>query len=231
MGPRPRLVPAGDRALFIEFEERIDVEVNARALALATALAGAALPGVEDVVPAFRSVAVHFDPVRTDYQRLLERIDLECDRGAASSPSRDIVVVPVCYDVMLGIDLVDVARAANVSIDDVVRLHAAPTYRVFMLGFLPGFAYMGPVDRQLAVSRKTVPRTRVPAGSVAIAGAQTGVYPLDAPGGWQVIGRTPMLPYDVDRADPFLFHAGDAVRFEPIALDEYKQRADLGVSG
>jgi KipI family sensor histidine kinase inhibitor len=228
MPQRPRLVQAGDRALFIEFDERIDLDVNARVIQLAAALARDQLPGVHDIVPSFRSLAVHFDPVRTDYRRLTERIEQASSGTEPWAPSSATIVVPVCYDVSLGPDLADVARLAGLPADDVVHRHTASTYRVFMLGFLPGFAYMGPLDEQLDTPRRRVPRTRVPVGSVAIAGRQTGIYPLDAPGGWHVIGRTPLRPYDGDRAEPFLFHAGDSVRFEPISLASYQRLVSAG---
>lgn len=228
MHPRPRLVHAGDRALFIEFDERIDLEVNARAIHTAAVLARDLVPGVHDIVPAFRSVAVHFDPARTDYRLLIERIEEAVSSSGLSAQAAPPIVVPVCYDESLGVDLGDIARITRIAPEEIVRLHAAQAYRVFMLGFLPGFAYMGLLDERLDVPRRSVPRTRVPAGSVAIAGRQTGIYPLETPGGWHVIGRTPVRPYDGDRAQPFLFHAGDTVRFEPIPLAEYERLVTAG---
>jgi inhibitor of KinA len=211
------IVAAGDSALFVEFEERIDVAVNARAIALADAVQAAAIAGVRDVVPTYRSVAVYFDPLRTDYDALVSRIDHEVRQpSAAASAARSPIRIPVCYGGELGPDLSEVAKFGRVSEEEVVRLHTAATYRVFMLGFVAGFAYMGTVDGRIAMPRHATPRVRVPLGTVGIAGVQTGIYPAETPGGWQLIGRTPIKPFDPNRAEPFLMRAGDSVQFYPI---------------
>jgi len=215
-------VPAGDSALVVEFEERIDLAINARVIALAERLDAAAIAGVRDVVPTFRSVAVYFDPLRTNYDVLLERIETETGRplveaGAARSPIR----IPVCYGGEFGPDLAHVAAFAKMTEPEVIALHSANIYRVFMLGFVAGFAYMGIVDARIAIPRHATPRVRVPLGSVGIAGVQTGVYPAETPGGWQLIGRTPVKPFDASRAEPFLMKAGDRVQFTPIDRTDY----------
>lgn len=217
-----RVVAAGDSALVVEFEERIDAAVNARTIAFAEAVHAAQLPGVRDVVPTYRSTAIYFDPLRTDSIALHTCIEREAarppaPRAAAAEPVR----IPVCYGGELGPDLPAVAEFAKAKEDDVVRLHTAATYRVFMLGFVPGFAYLGIVDDRIAMARRSTPRVRVPAGSVGIAGVQTGIYPAETPGGWQLIGRTPMKPFDPSRANPFLMKAGDSVQFYPIDRREY----------
>jgi inhibitor of KinA len=217
-------VAAGDSALVIEFEERIDEAVNARAIALATAIQQAAVRGVRDVVPTYRAVAVYFDPLRTAYDQLTTRIQEELAHPSAEpAASRAPVRIPVCYGGELGPDLGDVAAFAGTSEADVIRRHAATTYRVFMLGFVAGFAYMGTVDPSIAAPRRATPRIRVPLGSVGIAGVQTGVYPAETPGGWQIIGRTPVKPFDADRAEPFLMQAGDRVEFYTITSEEFTQ--------
>lgn len=217
-----RIVPAGDSALIVEFEERIDPDVNARTIACAEAVQAARLAGVRDVVPTYRSVAVYFDPLRTDSDALMQCLEQE---GARQPPpvssARTPVRIPVCYGGDLGPDLADVASFAGMPEADVVRAHTATTYRVFMLGFVPGFAYLGIVNARIAMPRHSTPRVRVPLGSVGIAGAQTGVYPAETPGGWQLIGRTPVKPFDPARTDPFLMQAGDAVQFYPIDRAEY----------
>jgi inhibitor of KinA len=219
-----RIVPAGDSAIFVEFEERIDPGVNARTIAFAEAIQAANLAGVRDVVPAYRSTAIYYDPLRTDGDALLACVEREAVRPApapvaAGAPLR----VPVCYGGELGPDLPVVAAFAQVDQDEVVRLHAAGIYRVFMLGFVPGFAYLGILDEKIAMPRRSTPRVRVPAGSVGIGGIQTGVYPAETPGGWQLIGRTPVKPFDPSRDNPFLMKAGDSVQFYPIARREYDQ--------
>ncbi len=220
------IVPAGDAALVVEFEDRIDPAINARAIAIAEGLRAAALAGVRDIVPTYRSVTVYFDPLRTPVEGLVDRLAhaAAAATGRQTAP-RDPVRVPVCYGGPFGPDLAHVAVAAGLDEGAVVALHAAITYRVFMLGFVPGFAYMGLVDARIATPRHETPRTRVPAGSVGIAGSQTGIYPAATPGGWQLIGRTPLKPFDPARTEPFLFKPGDAVRFEPIAPDTYTRLA------
>jgi inhibitor of KinA len=217
-----RIREAGDSALIVEFDERIDPEVNARAIACAEAIQTAQVAGVRDIVPTYRSVAIYFDPLHTDHDALIGCLEREAARFTTSaSVERAVVRIPVCYGGDLGPDLGAVASFAGMTEFDVVRLHTAAIYRVFMLGFVPGFAYLGVVDERIAMSRRATPRVRVPAGSVGIAGGQTGVYPAETPGGWQLIGRTPVKPFDADRADPFLMKAGDRVQFSPIDRAEY----------
>jgi inhibitor of KinA len=221
-----RIVHAGDSALIVEFDERIDPEVNARAIACAEAIQAAQLAGVRDIVPTYRSVAVYFDPLRTEYDALIDCLEREATSFTpAAMVERTPVRIPVCYGGDLGPDLTGVASFASMTESDVMRLHSDAIYRVFMLGFVPGFAYLGVVDERIAMPRRATPRVRVPAGSVGIAGGQTGVYPAETPGGWQLIGRTPVKPFDAERADPFLMKAGDAVQFYPIGRAEYDQWA------
>jgi KipI family sensor histidine kinase inhibitor len=216
------VVAAGDSALFVEFEERIDEAVNARAIALAAALQNAGIRGVRDVVPTYRSVAVYFDPLRADYDRLVERIDQELRQPSSTAAgTRPPLRIPVCYGGDLGPDLAEVAAFAHIGEDEVVRRHTAATYRVFMLGFVAGFAYMGAVDGSIAMPRRATPRLRVPLGSVGIAGVQTGIYPAETPGGWQLVGRTPVKPFDPAREEPFLMQAGDHVQFVAIDRDTF----------
>ena len=217
-----RIVPAGDSALIVEFDERVDPGVNGRAIACADAVQAAQLAGVRDVVPTYRSVAVYFDPLRTDNGALIACLEREAGRPPAPArPAAAPVRIPVCYGGDLGPDLAGVASFADLPEADVVRAHAGATYRVFMLGFVPGFAYLGIVDQRIAMPRHATPRVRVPPGSVGIAGAQTGVYSAETPGGWQLIGRTPLKPFDPSRDEPFLMKAGDAVEFYPIDRAEY----------
>jgi inhibitor of KinA len=217
-----RIVSAGDSALIVEFEERIDPVVNARTIACADAIRAAAIEGVRDVVPTYRSVAVYFDPLHTDSEALAACLEREAARPAPGvSAARPAIRIPVCYGGEFGPDLPAVAVFAGLAEPEVVQLHAAATYRVFMLGFVPGFAYLGMVDPRISMPRRATPRVRVPAGSVGIAGIQTGVYPAETPGGWQLIGRTPVKPFDPTGSEPFLMMAGDAVEFYPIDRAEY----------
>lgn len=230
-----RIVTAGDSVLVVELEARIDSAINARAIAIADAVQAGDLAGVRDVVPSYRSVAIYFDPLKTDYDALCALLEREAAAtgppvAAAPTPVR----IPVCYGGELGPDLEAVAAFASLSADEIVRLHSAAIYRVFMLGFVPGFAYLGLVDERMAMPRHATPRVRVPAGSVGIAGVQTGIYPAETPGGWQIIGRTQVKPFDAARDEPFLLKAGDAVQFYPIdraAFDAAPSDPAAGTSG
>jgi len=222
VNPIFRIVPAGDSALVVEFEPRIDPVVNGRAIALAEVVADARMRGVRDVVPTYRSVAVYFDPLRTDYDSLIALLE----RGATDAPDPQSsttapIRIPVCYGGEFGPDLSDVAAFASMTPADVIELHSDTEYRVFMLGFVAGFAYMGIDDDRIAMPRHATPRVRVPIGTVGVAGVQTGVYPAETPGGWRLVGRTPLKPFDADRAQPCLMKAGDRIRFYPITRQEY----------
>jgi inhibitor of KinA len=207
-------VRAGDAAVLLELEPAIDVRVSERAVTIAEQVRSRAVPGVRDVVPTFRSVAVYFDPAIIDAEHVERELRL-----ASVSPVRILggrtFEVPVSYGGEFGPDIADVAAFAGLSEAAVIALHIGVRYRVFMLGFLPGFAYMGRVDSRIASPRKASPRFRVPAGSVGIAGVQTGIYPRESPAGWQIIGRTTMPLFDLSKSPPALFAPGDTVRFVP----------------
>jgi inhibitor of KinA len=209
-----RIVTLGDSCISLQFAAAIDPVVNARCIALAGVLELSAIRGVRDVVPTYNAVTVHFDPLETDRDGLsigLER--LAAKMTSTVDGDARTVEIPVSYGGSRGPDLSAVADFAECSEAEVVKLHTAVRYRVYMLGFLPGFAYMGSVDRRIAMPRLDTPRMRVAAGSVGIAGEQTGIYPCETPGGWRVIGRTASKMFDAARAEPFLLKAGDYVRF------------------
>jgi inhibitor of KinA len=219
-------VPAGDAALLVEFPQRIDPVVSGRAVALSRAIQDRCAGRIRDVVVGYASVTVYFDPLRTD----IGAIEAEISRAAELNPespsiAEGVIDVPVCYGGELGPDLAEVAAFARATEAEAIELHCAPVYRVYVVGFMPGFAYMASVDPRLAMPRRPTPRTRVPAGSVAIASGQTGIYPIDSPGGWHLIGRTRLKPYDERRSEPFLFKPGDRVRFHPVHRDEFDQSA------
>ncbi len=212
-----RVREAGDSMLIVEFGgegDEIDLAVNARVLAAAARLRAAAWPGVRDVVPTCRTVAVAFDPLRTDLAEITEAIQRTADGPVAVGAGRT-VDIPVEYGGEAGPDLEEVASRSRLSAAEVVARHASRPYRVLMLGFLPGFAYLGPVDASIVAPRRTSPRRRVPPGSVAIAGGQTGIYPQESPGGWQIVGRTALHPFVASRTPPSLLSPGDTVRFVP----------------
>jgi inhibitor of KinA len=223
----PRIKPAGDAAWFIELDERIDAATNEQAIGIAHAVRASALPGLRDVVTGYRGVAVYLDPLQTDAAGVEERL-VEIARGARAGAEEapPVVRVPVCYGGELGPDLPEVAAFAGCSEQEVVDRHTAVQYRVYMIGFVPGFPYMGTVDARIAMPRRESPRVRVPAGSVGIAGAQTGIYPTETPGGWRLIGRTPIRPFVADRQPPCLFAPGSRVAFEAISRDEFERWQD-----
>lgn len=220
------LTPLGDSALLVRFEQRIDAEVNAQVLALHNAFDSDTVPGITFLVPAYCSLTVGFDPLVIDRHGLCRQIEAiaQAVEPAAAGGTGRTVAIPVCYDEECGPDLPNVAAQTGLSVEEIVALHASPTYRVFMLGFLPGFAYLGTTPEPLNCSRKATARLTVPARSVAIAGRQTAIYPSSAPGGWQVIGRTHLRPFDPCRDEAFLFRAGDAVTFHAISHQEFERQ-------
>lgn len=219
-----RLVPAGDSALLLELPPSIDPATSARVLAIARTLEARHGSMLRDLVVGYCSLTVYFDPLAVDGP-WLESAMLDAIAGldATSGPDGALVDVPVCYGGDLGPDLPDVAKAAGCSEEEVVALHCGTIYRVYLVGFVPGFPYMARVDPRLALPRRASPRPKVPAGSVALAAGQTGIYPMETPGGWHLIGRTPVKPYDPARAEPFLLRAGDQVRFHSIAASEFER--------
>jgi len=218
-----RITPLGDSALLVEYTSEIHVGVNAAVLAASERVRQSCLAGVRDVVPAFASFAVHFDPIVADVKTLQELIAWA---SAGASPDAQVsdaaaLEIPVCYGGPFGPDLTDLAAWAGCTAEQVVAAHTDRTYRVFMLGFLPGFPYLAPVADRIAMPRRDAPRPLVAAGSVGIAGRQTGIYPCDSPGGWQIIGRTPLTLFDPLRERPTLVVPGQRVRFRPISPSEF----------
>jgi KipI family sensor histidine kinase inhibitor len=213
----------GDCTLRIEFGERIDPGVNAAALALAARIRAAAIPTIVDIVPAYASVTVHYDPLACGDPKRAPDTWLHARLASliAAADTTDVGgrehTVPVCYGGEHGPDLADMARYLRLDESEIIARHSAPSYRVAMLGFRPGFPYLLGLDPALAMPRRATPRARVPAGSVGIGGAQTGIYPDAAPGGWHLIGRTPLRLFDPARQPPARFAPGDRVRF--VAID------------
>lgn len=221
-----RLIPAGDTAILAQFENEISPENNSRVQALAAAILRASIPGVIETIPTYSSLLVNYDPVVVRYSELCEILgSLEGDRGSAAADSF-VYSIPVCYGGEFGEDLSDVASHAGLSAEEVVRRHSAVCYRIYMLGFLPGFAYLGGLDETIACPRLSSPRKSIAPGSVGIGGNQTGVYPVASPGGWRLIGKTPLKLYDPNRSEPILYRAGDHIRFEPVSPEQFAQIAD-----
>lgn len=215
-----RCLPAGDQAVILELGNTIDLDLNRRVLALARALSAA--PGVREVVPTYRSLLIEFDPDDADPESLLARAEAAVSDATDRVAAARRVILPVAYGGEFGPDLDHVAAVHGLTTDDVIRIHSAADYPVYMIGFSPGFPYLGGLDERIATPRLDRPRTRVPAGSVGIADRQTGVYPQATPGGWQLIGRTAVPLFDPAGAEPFLLRAGDLLRFRPVTGEEHE---------
>jgi KipI family sensor histidine kinase inhibitor len=219
----------GDRALLLILGQGIDPSVNDQVHKLASLLRQQRLPGVHDLVPAYATVAVHYDPAAWSGKKVppheaLSREILRLWKRAVAAPLPDprLVEIPVCYGGAFGPDLAEVAALCALSEAEVIARHTAATYRVYMIGFSPGFAYLGGLDSTIAAPRRATPRTMVPAGSVGIAGMQTGIYPLASPGGWQIIGRTPEPLFLPAQEHPCLLNPGDRLRFVPVDAEAFQ---------
>jgi inhibitor of KinA len=213
----PKIEPLGDSALLVTFGDEIDPRLNQRVHALAALIDFAPLVGVSETVPAYATLLVHYAPLTLTYAQIADWIRGQIDRveSAATRKPRQ-VEVPTRYGGASGPDLEAVAALHNLSVADVIRIHSGREYLVYMMGFTPGFPYMGKLDDAIVTPRLDTPRTLVKAGTVALAGAQTGIYPLDSPGGWRLIGWTPLTLFDPASDAPFLFAPGDTVRFALI---------------
>jgi inhibitor of KinA len=231
-----RIEPLGDSALLVRVVEEFHPENSLDAVLRGVhALELAEIPGVIELAPAYTTIGVFFDPARiarnngdsSAFEALATRIEHAIQTAPKSVRFRaaavSIVEVPVCYEDEFAPDLADVAQHAGLSHDEVIQRHSDATYRVTCVGFTPGFPYLSGLPRELATPRRVTPRKEVPAGAVAIGGTQTGIYPRKSPGGWNIIGRTPLRLFDVQRNPPALFHAGDGVRFRKISRDEFEQ--------
>lgn len=229
----PKFLAAGDRAIVIELGDEIGFECNRLVHALHNAIEREHLPGVVDLIPTYRSLLVEYDATQVSFEEMTDRL-ADIRSSSSESPEDDVTVVhlPVLYGGEYGPDLDFVARNAGMEIDEVVDLHSGTEYPVYMMGFTPGFPYLGGMSERIATPRLSTPRGTIPAGSVGIAEAQTGVYPIRSPGGWRLIGRTPLRLFDVDRTPPSLIDAGDCVRFVPLSdEDEYRHIEEQVVLG
>ena len=209
------LKPLGDSAILIQLGDAIDPALNQRVHALDALLQS--IPAVIETVPAYCTILVHYDPLTATYSQIKNLIEEKISHLDESThrPSRHLEI-PVLYGNASGPDLEPAATTLGLSPSELIRIHSECEYTVYMMGFTPGFPYMGILDERLTLPRLSTPRTRVPAGSVAIAGSQTGIYPVDSPGGWHIIGHTPLKLFDPLSENPFLFAPGDKVKFVPI---------------
>jgi inhibitor of KinA len=217
-----KIIPASDSSLLVEFGTTISPEIHDRVVALFRALQSKPDPRITNLHPGYASVLVDFDPLRCDHDEMTAILLSLSDQPITSqAASANMITIPVCYDTEFGPDLADVAVHNRISVEEVARLHSSVTYLVYFLGFSPGFAYLGGLLSELHTPRLATPRQRVTAGSVGIAGSQTGVYPIDSPGGWRIIGRTPLRMFDPDATPPTRLQPGDRVTFSPIDRDVF----------
>lgn len=221
---------AGDRGLLVEYGDAIDPVVNKKVRSMAIVLGHDAPAGVIEIIPTYRSLMIVYDPFVITTSVLQESLRVLEERlPEIEIPPPQTVEIPVCYGGEFGPDIQFVAESHGLTVEAVIRLHSEPECQIYMIGFTPGFPYLGGLSEALHTPRQKTPRTRVLAGSVGIANGQTGIYPVTSPGGWQLIGRTPLNLFDPERSNPFLYQAGDRIRFKPISPEEYSRLAGKGV--
>ena len=219
-----KILPEGDSAILIEFPKAISPEINRKITSLAYLIKEQHIEGVMDMIPAFCSLLIHYDPRVITYAKLLNRVNKIMKLNVDTKvKTKKIYEIPVCYGGEHGPDLEFVAKNADISVEEVIKIHSSKDYLIYMLGFLPGFSYLGGLDEKIHTPRLANPRIKIPAGSVGIGGAQTGIYPLESPGGWQLIGKTPVKTYNPDRKVPILFEAGYYIRFVPISQEDFEK--------
>jgi inhibitor of KinA len=228
-GMNPSIQPLGDSAAIVTWPSATDDEIPELIQQLSMSLPSRPEAGIEGIVQGVVSLTLHYDPAQLHWNEVRERIEHSIlamtERPRRSAP---VVEIPVCYAAEYAMDLAEVASVHGLTVKDVIRLHSGAEYTVRMIGFAPGFPYLAGLPEQLVTPRRSVPRLRVPAGSVAIGGRQTGVYSLETPGGWQIIGRTPVRLFQPQHDPPCLLSAGDRVRFVPLPLKDFRdQQAQL----
>ena len=219
---KPKIVPLGDSSALIQLGDAIDLKINGKVHALAELVTNSSVNGIIETVPAYATLLVHYDPLIFSFAQIktaLQEKIVEVEESASRKPRqphrerRRRVEVPVRYGGEHGVDLESVARHLHLSVEDVIRIHSETIYTVYMMGFTPGYPYLGKLDDALVMPRLETPRAQVPAGTVAIAGSQTGIYSVNSPGGWHLIGWTPLRLFDPESDSPFLFSPGDEVKF------------------
>lgn len=224
-----KIMPAGDAALVVEFGDIIDETVNAHVHALARKIEEQHIAGIMEVVPTFRSVLVQYDVFASSYSQIRNLVQSLADNLDVSDQTvKKIVKIPCCYGARFGQDLSDMEKLTGLDRDEIIAIHSATDYKIYMLGFLPGFVYLGGLDKRIEVPRLKTPRVKIRKGAVGIGGNQTGIYPMDSPGGWRLMGATPIDLYDENRETPILLEAGEYIRFVPISiLDYYDIRREI----
>lgn len=224
-----RFLSCGDSAVTVEFSKNISEETNKKIRFLAAKIESEKVKGIRECVPTFCSLTVYFDPLVTTRKKTEKNIlKIINSYKEGSEGKRRVFLIPVCYENEYAPDMDDVCELTGLSKQEIIDIHSKTDYLIYMLGFLPGFPYLGGMDERIEAPRLDSPRTTIPVGAVGIGGKQTGIYPLASPGGWRLIGRTPVKVYDSERENPIVYKAGDYIRFYPIDEDEFQRIAESG---
>ena len=219
---KAKILTVGDSSVLIEFGKEISPAINARIATMVKLLKVQQIEGIIDMIPSFCALLINYDSRVISYSKLKKRLEnvLKLDAESESVATR-VFEIPVCYGGKYGPDMTNLEEHSGLSEKEIIQIHSGSDYLIYMLGFLPGFPYLGGLDERIHIPRLASPRIKIPAGSVGIGGAQTGIYPLDSPGGWQLLGQTPVKTYDPERETPILFEAGDYIRFVPVSEKEF----------
>lgn len=228
MYEKGRYLISGDKGLVVEFGNIISEAVNKKVRNLYLAIQKVQIKGINEMIPTYRSLLIHYNPIEIELDNLIERLmEIENTLDSIDLPKPRIIEIPTIYGGEFGEDLNFVSEHNGISVDEVIKIHSSVDYLIYMLGFTPGFPYLGGMSEKIETPRLKVPRTKIPAGSVGIAGKQTGIYPIESPGGWQLIGKTPIKLYDPKSQIPIILQAGDYIRFIPILKEEYDNICSL----
>jgi len=223
MYERAKYLAAGDRALIVEVGDKIEEAANTKIRGLNLAIIGSNIKGILEMVPTYRSIMIIYNPMEIEFDELVDRIkSLEKNVNNMVLTEARVVEIPTVYGGEYGPDINFVAEHNKISVEEVIKIHTSVEYLIYMIGFTPGFPYLGGMSDKIETPRLKTPRTKIPAGSAGIAGKQTGIYPIESPGGWQLIGRTPVKLYDPNRCKPVLLEAGDYIKFVAVDEKEYK---------
>jgi KipI family sensor histidine kinase inhibitor len=228
MYEKGRYLTSGDKGLVVEFGNEISEAVNKKVRNLYLAIHKSEISGIYEMIPTYRSLLIQYNPIEIEVNKLIEiLVEIENSLDSIDLPKPRIIEIPTIYGGEFGEDLKFVSEHSGMSENEVIKIHSSVDYRIYMLGFSPGFPYLGGMSEKIETPRLKTPRTKIPAGSVGIAGKQTGIYPMESPGGWQLIGRTPLKLYNPKSETPIILQAGDYIRFVPIEKDEYENISSL----